>query len=438
MSILLLTAILFSALILLLTFGLPLVFSLGGIACIGLYFIMGSKSVQIIYLNTISQARDTNYITIPLFTYMAFMLERSGAVEILFETIQSWAGSIAGSLAMGAIAISTILASMVGLSSATIITMGVTVLPSMLRCGYDKNLAMGSIAAGSTLGIMIPPSVIGLLLAGYLGITPGRMFIAGFVPGFLIATIIISYIGIRCFFNPSLGPPVSTKEEVSVRTKLRSLSGLIMPALLVIMVLGSIFKGIATTLESAAVGALGSLIIVAINRRLNWKVFAEVNYNTLKLSAMVMWILFAANSFRAVYVASGAIHLVQNILVNLPFGTIGTIVAMQLILLFLGCFLDELAILIIAVPVFAPVIRALNIEPIWFGVLFIINMQIAELSPPIGINIFYMKAIVPKETTFEELYRSVLPFIGCLVISMIIIMFFPRIATWLPYAVIPK
>ncbi len=438
MSVVLLTVILFGALITLLALGLPLVFSLGGIASVGLYFIMGPKSIPIIYLNTIAQARDTNYITVPLFTYMAFMLERSGAAEALLEAIQNWTGRIAGSLAMGTIAISTVLASMVGLSSATIITMGVTVLPSMLRRGYDKNLAMGSIAAGSTLGIMIPPSVIGILLAGQLNITPGRMFMAGFIPGFLIAVIFILYIGIRCYLKPSLGPPVPRGEVVSVKTKLKSLGAVVMPALLVVMVLGSIFMGIATPLESAAVGALGSLVIVAVNRRLTWKTFKEVNYNTLKLTAMVMWVLFAANSFRAVYVVSGASYMVQNMLLNVPFGTLGSVIAMQVILLFLGCFLDEFGILIITMPVFIPVIQALHIEPIWFGILFIINMEIAELSPPIGINIFYMKAVVPEGTTFEELYRSVMPFIGCLALAMLIIIIFPQIVTWLPYLVWPK
>ncbi len=437
MSVLLLTIILFGSLISLLALGLPLVFSLGGIATVGLYLIMGPKSIPIIYLNTIAQARDTNYITVPLFTYMAFMLERSGAAEALFDTIRNWSGRLAGSLAMGTIAISTVLASMTGLSSATIITMGVTVLPSMLRRGYDKKLAMGSIAAGSTLGIMIPPSVLGILLAGQLNITPGRMFMAGFIPGLLTAAIFVIYIGIRCYFNPSLGPPIPPEEAVSNEAKLKSLGAVIMPTLLVVMVLGSIFLGIATPLESAAVGALGSILIVAINRRLTWKTFKEANYNTLKLTAMVMWVLFAANSFRAVYVVSGASYFVQNMLINVPFGAVGSIVIMQVILLFLGCFLDEFGIVIITMSVFIPVIQALNIEPIWFGILFILNMQIAELSPPIGINIFYMKAVVPKETTFEELYRAVLPFIGCLALAMLIIIIFPQIANWLPYLVWP-
>ena len=418
--------------------GLPLVFSLGGIAAIGLYLIKGPKSIPIIYLNTIAQARDNTYIAVPLFTYMAFMLERSGAAEGLLSTIQNWTGKLAGSLAMGTIAISTVLASMVGLSSATIITMGVTVLPSMLKRGYDEGLAIGSIAAGSTLGIMIPPSVLGLLVAGQLNVTPGRMFLAGFLPGFLLASIFIIYIGIRCYLNPSLGPPASEEEEVSTATKFKSLGAVILPAFLVVMVLGSIFMGIATPLESAAVGALGSILIVAINRRLTWKTFKEVNFNTLKLTCMVMWVLFAANSFRAVYIVSGAGSFVQNMLMNVPFGAVGSVVVMEVILLFLGCFLDEFGIVIITMPVFIPVVQHLNIEPIWFGILFIINMQIAELSPPIGINIFYMQAVVPKGTRIEELYRSVLPFIGLLVIGMIIIFIFPQIATWLPYTMIPK
>ena len=438
MNVGLLTLTLLGSLVILLALGLPLVFCLGGIATLGLYLLMGDKAFLVIYFNTIEKVRDFAYITIPMFTYMAYMLERSGAAEALYTTIQYWTGKLAGSLAIGMVIISTILAAMVGLSSAAIITMGVTVLPSMLRRGYNKDLAMGSIAAGSTLGILIPPSVLGILYAGQAGVSVGYMFMAGFLPGLLVAGLFILYIGLRCYLNPSLGPPLPANEAVNQKVKLRSLSSVILPGLLVIAVLGSIFLGIATPLESSAVGALGSIIIVALNRKLTWKTFLEVNQKTLLLTCTVMWVLFSAGPFRSVYIVSGAQHLIQNLLLNVPFGAFGSLIVMQLILLFLGCFLDEFGILIIAMPLFVPVIRALNIDPVWFGILFIINMEIAELTPPVGLNIFYMKAIVPKGTRTEEIYRSVMPFVGLLGLAMIIIIIFPGVATWLPNIVFKR
>ncbi|MFH0847232.1 MAG: TRAP transporter large permease subunit [Chloroflexota bacterium] len=419
-------------LILFLSLGLPLVFILGGIAVIGLNLVMGPRSLFIVYCNTLAKTRDFTYITIPLFTYMAYMLERSGAAEDLYTMIQYWAGRLAGSLAIGTVFISTILAAMTGLSSASIITMGVTVLPSMLRRGYDKHLAMGSIAAGSTLGILIPPSVLGLLYSSASGSNIGRMFLAGFLPGFLVAALFILYIGIRCYFKPELGPPLPDSEKISTKMKVNSLWSIVLPGLLVVLVLGSIFFGIATPLESAAVGALGSILIVAINRKLNWKNFQEVNYKTLLLTVMVVWVLIAADSFRALLVVTGIQHLVEKALLSVPFGTWGSIIFMQLILFVLGCFIDEFGIIIITMPAFLPVIRTLGIDPVWFGIIFIINMEMAEMTPPVALNIFYMKAIAPEGTTTEEVYKSVLPFIGMLGIALVAIMLFPQIALWLP------
>lgn len=426
------TLILFSSLLVFLALGLPLVFCLGGIAITGLVIMMGTRAIPIIYWNTLGAARDPFFITIPLFIYMAYMLERSGAAEKLYMTIQNLAGHVSGSLAMATVLISTILAAMTGLSSASIITMGVTVLPSMLRRGYNKHLAMGSITAGSTLGILIPPSAIALLYTSMAGISVGRMFMAGFFPGFLLAGLFILYIGIRCALNPSLGPsraPGETIEHVSIFSSLWSVA---LPGLLVILVLGSIFLGIASPTESAAVGALGAIGVVAINRRLTWKTFREVNYRTLLLTLMIMWVVIAASCFRALYVVTGAINLIENTLLTLPFGAWGTLIAMQLTLLVLGCFLDEFGIMIIALGVFIPVVRSLGFDPIWFGILFIINMEMAELTPPVGLNLFYMKAVAPEGTSMGDIYKSVLPFILILLLALILVMVFPQIALWLP------
>lgn len=436
MNVGLMTLLLFGSLIFFLALGLPLVFVLGGVAVAGIFLVMGPQAIPIIYFNTINRLRDITFVAVPLFIFMAYMLERAGIAESLYMTIQYWAGRLKGSLAMGTVVISTILAAMVGLSSASIITMGVTVLPAMLKRGYDRNLAMGSIGAGSTLGILIPPSVLMALYAPSASISVGRMFLAGFFPGLLIAVIFILYIGIRCYLNPELGPALPASERVSLRKKLVSLSSVIFPALLVVGVLGSIFAGIAAVTESAAVGALGSILVVIFNRRFTWKNLKHVCHNTFLLTLMIMWLLVAASSFRALYIVSRATDFVQAAFMAVPGGKWGAIIAAQLILLILGCFVDEFGILIITIPIFIPVMKAFGVDLLWFGILFIINMEMAQLTPPIGLNLFYMKAVVGDEVPMEQIWRAVLPFVALLVLALIIIMIFPPIATYLPNALI--
>ncbi len=438
MNVGLLTLLLFGSLVFLLALGLPLAFAMGGVAVVGIYFVMGPRSIPIIYFNVIAPFKDITYVSIPLFIFMAYMLERAGIAENLYITIQYWAGRIRGSLAMGTVIISTILAAMVGLSSASIITMGVTVLPAMIKRGYDRNLAMGAIAAGSTLGILIPPSCLGALYAMSAGVSVGRMFLAGFLPGLLISGIFILYIGIRCYLNPKLGPAMPPEERVSQRKKLISLSSVILPSLLVVGVLGSIFLGIATVTESAAVGALGSILVVFINRKFTWKNFKEVNYNTMLLTLMIMWMLVAACSFRALYVVTHAGDLIQAAFMAVPGGKWGAIIASQLILLIMGLCMDEFEILIIALPIFVPVMRAFGVDLLWWGILFVINMEAAEISPPLGLNLFCMKAVVGDGVPMEQIWRAVMPFVALLILAIIIIMIFPPIATYLPEAIITR
>jgi tripartite ATP-independent transporter DctM subunit len=429
---------LFGTLVFFLILGLPLVFVMGGVAVIGIYLVMGAQATPIVYFNVIAPLKDITYVSIPLFVFMAYMLERAGIAENLYTAIQYWAGGIRGSLAMGTVIISTILAAMVGLSSASIITMGVTVLPAMIKRGYDRNMSMGAIAAGSTLGILIPPSALGALYASAAGVSVGRMFLAGFFPGFLISGLFILYIGIRCYFNPKLGPAMPREERVDQGKKFASLKALILPIILVGGVLGSIFTGLATVTESAAIGAFGSIVVVILNRKFTWKNFKEVNYNTMLLTLMIMWMMVAATSFRALYVVSHAGDIVQMAFMAVPGGKWGAIIASQLILFILGLCLDEFEILIITVPIFIPVMKAFGVDILWFGIMFIINMEIAEISPPLGLNLFCMKAVVGKDVKMEQIWRSVIPYIALMMVAIVIIMVFPQIATYLPNAIITR
>jgi tripartite ATP-independent transporter DctM subunit len=400
---------------------------------------MGNKGLLVLYFNVISTDRYFLLIAVPLFVFMAGMLERSGVAEDLYRGIQLWIGGLAGGLAIGTVVISTVFAAMVGLSSAAVLTIGIIALPAMLKRGYNKLIAIGSISAGGALGILIPPSVVMVVYATEGGaidpesaVSIGRLFLAGIIPGLLLAALFIVYIGLRCYFQPYLGPPVLAEEQPRWREKFNSLKSLILPVLLVVMVLGSVLGGITTPSEAAAVGAAGAILSAAIYRRLTWQNFKEASYMTLKLTSMIMWILLAGRCFRALYFASGAYQLLRDTLTTLPFGAWGIIIVMQVILLFLGCFLDPFAISILALHIFVPIVMSLGFNLVWFGILFIVNMEMAYLTPPVGLNIFYMKGIVPEGTTMGDIYRSVVPFVLIQALVLVLIMVFPQLALWLP------
>ena len=373
-----------------------------------------------------------HYLAIPLFIFMACMLERAGIAEDLYTMIYRWAGRVAGGLAMGTVVICTLLAAMVGLSGAALTTMGLTALPSMIRRGYDKYTVMGCIAAGGTLGILIPPSVIMMVYAVVAGVSISRLFLAGIVPGLLLAALFIIYIGVRTALRPELGPPVPPDERASWGEKFQSLRYVILPVLLVVLVLGAIFFGIAAINEVAAVGAAGTMVCAAVVSRFNWKNLREASYQTLKLTVMIMWIVTAADSFSRAYVVVGAMQYAERIFAGLPFGYWGVILAIEVAFIFLGCFFDPFGILILSAPIFLPVVKDLGLDPVWFGVFFVINMEMAYLTPPVGLNLFYMKAVAPAGTTMGDIYRSVVPFVLLMLLTILLIVLFPGIVTWLP------
>jgi len=434
---LLFITILFGSLFILMALGLPLTFCLFGIAIIGLLFYLETpKAVVLFYYTIINTDRYWILITVPLFIFMAGMLERSGITEDLYNNMQHWTGSLAGGLAIGTVFISTLLAAMIGLSSASLVSTGVIALPSMLKRGYHKNIAMGSILAGGTLGILIPPSVIMLVYATEAGVSIGKLFLGGIIPGLLLSSLFVIYLGIKCRFQPSLGPPLPPEERSGWKDKLISFRSLLLPALLVVLVLGSFLSGIATPSEAAAVGAAGAILCAAVYRRLTWQNFKETCYMTLRLTSMIMWILIGARCIRALYFISGATELLQAAVIMLPFGSWGILIVMQFMLIFLGCFLDPFGIILITMPVSIPIAELFGFNPLWLGILFIINMEMAYLTPPVGLNIFYLKGIVPEGITMTDIYRSVIPFVLLQVLALILIMLFPQIALWLPNLII--
>jgi tripartite ATP-independent transporter DctM subunit len=321
---------------------------------------------------------------------------------------------------------------MVGISGAATVSMGLIALPSMLKRNYDKSIALGCVAAGGALGILIPPSTVMIMLALFGNLSVGKLFLGGVLPGLLLSALYIIYIVIRCKFNPQLCPPVPDEEILSLKQKLLLTKSLILPVSIILIVLGTIFTGAATPTEAAGVGAIASILAAAINKRLTFRNFLEACQGTLKLSGMVMWIILGAGSFTALYSAVGAQPVIESILLSIPGGAWGTIIGMQLILFILGMILDPSGIIMITTGLFVPLVVKLGFDPLWYGVLFVVNMEMAYLTPPVGFNLFYMKAIAPDGVTMKDIYVSIIPFVLLQALGLILCMIFPQICLWLP------
>jgi len=424
------TILLFGCLILGLLLGMPLAFTFGGVSIVFTILLWGTDALSLIPLTAYEDVNNYILLAVPLFVFMANILEHSGIAENLYEMMHRWMGRISGGLAMGTIVICAIFAAMAGISGVATITMGLIALPSMLSRGYSKRMAVGSISAGGTLGILIPPSVIMILYAFLTEESVGQLFIAGIFPGILITLLFIFYIGIRCLINPQLGPPI--QEKVDLREKLISLRAVVLPIMLILLVLGVIYMGICTPTEASAVGAIGAVVCAAIHRKLAWKVFTQSMERTLLLTCMVMWILIGATCFTQLYTALGAPDMLNNMIAGLEVSRWTIIALMMMVFFILGMFMDPAGIIMICTPVFIPIVKMLGFNTIWFGILFTINMEMGYITPPFGFNLFYMRAIVPEGVTMVDIYRSIIPFVFLEMLGLMLVIVFPELATWLP------
>ena len=432
MSIGLTAALMFLGVIGGLALGLPLAFCLAGIAVLFSILLWGPGSLIIFQSQMIGYTETIILIAVPLFILMANILERSGVADALYDTAYKWMGNLPGGLAMGTVIICTIFAAMAGISGAATVTMGIIALPSMLKRNYNKGIAMGCIQAGGALGVLIPPSILMIIYAVFAGESVGKMFLGGFMPGFLLSGLFIIYIGIRCFFNHDLGPPVPAEERASFKERIVSLRAVLLPLMVVGFVLGSIFSGIATPTEASAIGVLGALLSAAVYRNLTWTTLKEASYRSLRLSVMVIWIIIGAFAFNAVFNGLGAPKLIEQIIISLEVSRWFIIIGMQIIFFILGMLMDPGGIIILCTPIFVPIIRALGFDSLWFGILFVVNMEMAFLTPPFGWNLFYMKSIAPEGTTMVEIYKAIVPFVALQALGLVLVMVFPLIATWLP------
>lgn len=432
MSIELLTGLLFLSMLVLLAIGVPIVFTMGSIGFIFTIFLWGPQSLYMGASTVAGQITNVVLLAVPLFVLMGNILERTGLADDLYDMMYVWLGPFRGGLAMGTVLICTAFAAMTGITATATVTMGLIALPSMLRRGYGKEIAIGCIAAGGALGVLIPPSVPFVIYALFAGESVGQLFFGGIIPGLILAALFNLYIAIRSYFQPSLCPAIQKEERVSWRIKMVKLRAVFSPFLLIIAVLGSIFFGVATATEAAAVGAFGSILIALGHRRLNWKNLSQACLNTIKLTSMVMWIIVGAAIFVSAYSALGAPKMIQQTVISLEMNRWVIMIGIQLVWLVLGCLLDPIGILMITIPVFLPVIKSLGFNSLWFGVIFIINMEMAFLTPPFGMNLFYMRGVVPEGITTGDIYRSIIPFVGLQALGLALCMIFPQLVLWLP------
>ena len=427
-----LTLLMFGSLLLLLMAGLPLAFVTGGLACVFLFVLGDADMLNMVPSRIFPLMTDYQLSAIPLFILMAAMLERAGLIQQMFDVVYKLLGGLRGGLASATVFASTILAAMVGIIGAAVVTMGIIALPAMLRRNYEPKIAMGAIMAGGTLGILIPPSILAIIYAVVAEQSVGELFIGAVLPGLMLASLYIAYITVRCYINPELGPALPPDERLSVREKVNLLGGMVAPITLITLVLGVIFTGVATPVEAAGIGTFGAFVVAALHRRLTWETVHQACITTLKASAMVLWIIFGATVFVGLYVVEGGQTFVADALQGSGLGRWGILILMQVILVVLGMFLDWVGILLLCVPIFVPIIKILGFDPLWFGVLYLVNMQISFLSPPFGYALFYLRGVAPPEIPMIDIFKAALPFLALQITGLTLCMLFPQIILWLP------
>jgi tripartite ATP-independent transporter DctM subunit len=410
--------------------GIPIAFSLLFTTSIAILYLFGPKGLLLLYSSAYSEGINFLLLAIPLFVFMANMLKSSGIAEHLYDIIHKWFGNIPGGLAIGTVIICTIFAAITGISSVATVTMGLISLPEMLRRGYNKTIAIGCINAGGALGILIPPSIIMVLYGAVSGASIGHLFMGGVIPGFILCGFYILYIGIRCFLRPELGPP--GKETYSIKEKILALKAIALPVLLIIMVLGAMYFGIATPTEAAGIGAFGAIVTSVVYKRFSWRVLLKVSRDSVHLTCMIFWLIFGAQTFTSFLAYAGIQDMLHQFLLSLHISRWGIMIFIQLVFFILGMFLDPAGIILLTTPVFAPVVEKLGFDLVWFGVLFTINMEMAYLTPPFGFNLFIMRGIAPPGVTMGDIYRSITPFVILQATCLALVMVFPELALLLP------
>jgi len=435
--------------------GYPVALSLGGVALLfafgGIVFgVFQGSDLGFMPNRLFGIMTNQTMLAVPLFIYMGVMLEKTRIAERLLESLSLLCGQLRGGLGVAVIVVGTLLAASTGIVGATVVTLGLMSLPTMLKQGYDPRVAVGTIAATGTLGQIIPPSIALVLLGDVLSnayqqaqlsqgvfaprtVSVGDLFAGALLPGLLLVGLYLAYTLINARLRPASAPPAAVDREISRAAAILAISkGLLPPLVLIVAVLGSILGGYATPTEAAGVGAMGATLLAAGYGALNIPVLRNVGVATLKTSAMVFFILIGASIFTLVFRGYGGDELIQSWFSNLPGGTWGALAMVMLVVFLLGFMLDFIEITFVVVPIVGPVILAMGIDPVWFGILLAVNLQTSFLTPPFGFALFYLRGVTPPEVPTADIYKGVVPFIGLQLLLLFLLALWPELATWLP------
>jgi tripartite ATP-independent transporter DctM subunit len=432
---LILTIGMFGGLVLSIMAGVSLAFALGGIAVITALILYGPAGVLPIVAGVFNYMWMLLLAAVPLFVFIGVALSKSKIATDMYETFYLWSGSLRGGLAVGSCCFAAALSAMTGNCSASTVTAGLVGMPPMKQKGYKESIIFGTIGSAGTLGILIPPSITLIVIGMMTGQSIGQLFAGGLGAGLIILMGFIAYILVISWLRPDICPAI--EESVSFRRKLQALRSVFLPALIILAILGTIFFGIATPTEAASVGALAVVLAVIIRGEFNWKFVKDVSYSTATITGMVLWIMFGASGFVAIYSGGGGVYFVQKLLTGLDVSPWTMFILMQGFILVLGMFLDPMGIILLCLPIFYPVIQQLHFDPIWFGVLFQVNLCIGYLTPPFGYNLFYLKSLSP-DTSMKLIYTSVMPFIAVMLGCEVLMLLFPKLITFLPQIMVVK
>ncbi len=420
----------FVTLMIMLLVGYPVAFTLGSVALLFGSIFLGLDFFNLLPLQIWGTMNNFTLLAVPLFIFMGVTLDKSGLAGDLLETMGLLFGKMRGGLAVSVVVVGALLAATTGIVGATVVTMGIIALPTMLKRQYSPSLASGTIAASGTLGQIIPPSIILILLGDVMGVPVGRLFVGAVIPGTILIIFFLLYILGIAWIKPDIAPAL--KNNASEHLFKKVIFTLLPPLLLITSVLGSIFAGIASPTESAAVGALGAMILSSAHKQLTMSRLKAAMQLTVRLTSMVFMILIGAIAFGLVFRGMGGDTLVREVMTNIPGGVWGFMFASMLLIFILGFFLDFLQICFIVVPIIAPIANLLGIDLLWLAILIGLNLQTSFLTPPFGFSLFYLKAVAPPEIRIQDIYRGIIPFVMIQILTLILLILFPKLVTWLP------
>lgn len=424
--------LLFGALLVVMALGVPIAFGMSAVSIVfGLIFWGGSASLDAFNLGSYSKVLEFTLSAIPLYILMAAILQYSDIAEDLYDVVYKWLGGVRGGLAAGTTAISSIFAAMVGIATVATATLGMTARPAMLQKGYDDKLIMGTIIAGGALGILIPPSVLMIIYASEARVSAGAMFMGGVIPGVLAAIVFIGYVLIISYKYPEKGPAIPKDQRFTWKEKFQSLRSVILPVSVILVVLGAIYGGLATPSEAAAIGVVGTMISAGIKKKLTFINMKKIVTMAVQLNAMVLWIVVGAVAYSRIVTVTGVGQWFADFILSFDTSPIMILLMMQVVFFILGMFIDPTAIILITGPLFLPVVTELGYDPVWYGVLFVINMCMAYMTPPFGFNLFVMRGVA-KDVSIKTVYASVWPFVGMYAFILALVIIFPSLVLWLP------